>query len=293
MNNRQLNLFLKLYEGKSMSALAEELFISQQGLSASLLKFEKELGIDLFKRTSKGLVPNSNAELVRPYLVQMKDAYDSMMHEISNQKTYEKYSISIEVNKMLLDYFPHGTEDKMIENLPNVRSSIVDVDERTAMKHVLGNEIDLAMVSGPVDDNLFDRKVLRTFGYAVVVNRQANPFGSRNIRLKDLEYCKLIIESDKSNVYNNFVNACRKKNFEPSFSFLTSNAYHMIFLVSENEGIGITPSFYTELFASEKIEVLPIIDDDLKWTIELISKKNMNIGKGSQLWRDSFIELVR
>ena len=48
MDLRQIEFFLKLYEEKNFTKASQKLYISQQGLSKSIYKLEKELGFLLF-----------------------------------------------------------------------------------------------------------------------------------------------------------------------------------------------------------------------------------------------------
>ena len=52
MDFRQLEYIVAIAENKSISKAAETLFISQSGLNQQLIKLEKELGLQLFDRTS-------------------------------------------------------------------------------------------------------------------------------------------------------------------------------------------------------------------------------------------------
>lgn len=57
MDDKQLKNFMKLYELRNMHKAAEELFISQQGLSKSIQALEKDLRVQLFERDNNGMRP--------------------------------------------------------------------------------------------------------------------------------------------------------------------------------------------------------------------------------------------
>jgi DNA-binding transcriptional LysR family regulator len=57
MEYRQLVNFLTACKEKSISAAAEKLYISQQGLSKSIKQLEKSLDVPLFFRTRHGIEP--------------------------------------------------------------------------------------------------------------------------------------------------------------------------------------------------------------------------------------------
>jgi DNA-binding transcriptional LysR family regulator len=55
MDTSDMKCFSVLCSCKSVSRAAENLFMSQQGVSNLLQRLEKELGVELFKRTRNGL----------------------------------------------------------------------------------------------------------------------------------------------------------------------------------------------------------------------------------------------
>lgn len=62
MDDKQIRYFIKLYETKNMHKAAEELYISQQGLSKSILALEKDLRVQLFMRDVTGTIPTEAGE---------------------------------------------------------------------------------------------------------------------------------------------------------------------------------------------------------------------------------------
>ncbi|HTX47355.1 MAG TPA: LysR family transcriptional regulator [Solirubrobacteraceae bacterium] len=67
MDERRLRYFLAIVDEGSVTAAAERLVIAQPSLSQALRAFERELGVDLFHRTGRGLTLSSaGAALVGP-----------------------------------------------------------------------------------------------------------------------------------------------------------------------------------------------------------------------------------
>ena len=64
MNFDQLWYFTEVYRTKSLTEASENLHISRQALSGSIKNLEDELGIDVFKRTTKGVQVTEDGEKV-------------------------------------------------------------------------------------------------------------------------------------------------------------------------------------------------------------------------------------
>ena len=64
MNITTLKYFTEVVKTESMSAAAENLFISHQGLSSSIKRMERELGITLFQRDNQKSVLTKEGQYI-------------------------------------------------------------------------------------------------------------------------------------------------------------------------------------------------------------------------------------
>ena len=62
MDLKDLEYTLAIAKYRSISKAAKELFLSQPYLSSKLKSLEKELGIQIFRRTSTGIIPTASGE---------------------------------------------------------------------------------------------------------------------------------------------------------------------------------------------------------------------------------------
>ncbi|MGN0963393.1 MAG: LysR family transcriptional regulator, partial [Clostridia bacterium] len=61
MTTKELEYFMAAYRHGSIKDAAAELFVTPQGLSKVVIHLEEELGVRLFERTAKGLLPTRAA----------------------------------------------------------------------------------------------------------------------------------------------------------------------------------------------------------------------------------------
>ena len=76
---RQLILFSKY---KTLSRVAEELFISQPALTRSIQKIEKNFNTQLFNRTKNQIALNKNGEIAIKYAEKILKLLEDMKEEI-------------------------------------------------------------------------------------------------------------------------------------------------------------------------------------------------------------------
>lgn len=74
MDARQLKFFLAVIDHGGFSRAAEQLFIAQPSLSQTIAGLERELGVPLFHRVGRGVVPSDAAQrLIGPARQVLRD----------------------------------------------------------------------------------------------------------------------------------------------------------------------------------------------------------------------------
>ena len=81
MTLQQLNYAITIAESGSLNKAAEILYVSQPSLSSALQELEKEVGIQLFYRSGRGVsLTQDGAEFIS-YARQLYRQYESMMEK--------------------------------------------------------------------------------------------------------------------------------------------------------------------------------------------------------------------
>lgn len=82
MDIRQIEYFIEVCRCMSFTKAAENLYISQQGMSQSIKRLEGELGVKLFNRTSSSLELTQYAECFLPYAKELIRNYNMARGEL-------------------------------------------------------------------------------------------------------------------------------------------------------------------------------------------------------------------
>ncbi|MGN1101624.1 MAG: LysR family transcriptional regulator, partial [Huintestinicola sp.] len=72
MTLQQIKYVITIADTGSMNRSAEQLFISQPSLTSAVKELEKELGIMIFRRTSKGVIPTNEGS---DFLIRARQLY--------------------------------------------------------------------------------------------------------------------------------------------------------------------------------------------------------------------------
>ena len=97
MTLQQLRYVIQAADSRSMNEAAKALYISQPSLSVAIKELEKEIGIELFKRSSHGTVLTPEGEEFLGYARQVTDQYQLLENRyIYRTKGKKKFSVSMQ-----------------------------------------------------------------------------------------------------------------------------------------------------------------------------------------------------
>lgn len=153
MHNDSLDIFVKVVEYKSFNAASRVLYISPVAIRKHIDKLEKELGVSLFERSSKGVVLTEKGEILYAAVKKMQNIYDECLLKL---KADRKNKIRVGLSR----HFLLGNTDivfKWLFDNNNYQVDIVEIDESYSFVEdnldKLGKEVDILIGSSLKDLN--------------------------------------------------------------------------------------------------------------------------------------------
>lgn len=130
MRIEQLKYFLEVAQSGSINAVAQHLFISQQGISDALKRMEKELGVVLFNRSKVGITLTPAGEGLYEYAHQVVQAYGQLENyvlQLQDEAAMNTGSIlSISVNPLSTTILLPDLLERVEKQRPQLRFSCRD-----------------------------------------------------------------------------------------------------------------------------------------------------------------------
>lgn len=210
MTLQQLKYVIEVAEKGSMNEASKALFISQPSLSNAIKELEKELGINIFGRTNKGVVISNEGQEFLGYARQVLEQSNLLESRYTEGKNYkQKFSISTQhysfaVNAfvdLIKEYDPEEYDFtlretrtyEIIEDVKNLRSELGILYLNDFNEKVLKNIIN--------ENNLIFEQLFCARPHVFVSSR--NPLSEKKqVTLKDLEkYTYLSFEQGEQNSF--------------------------------------------------------------------------------------------
>lgn len=93
MTLTQLRYAITVANSDSMNEAARNLFISQPSLSAAIKELEEEAGIEIFRRTNRGISVTPEGEEFIGYARQVVEQYNLIENKYIDKKEQRKNSV--------------------------------------------------------------------------------------------------------------------------------------------------------------------------------------------------------
>src|SRR5215207_9414332 len=121
----QLRCFLTVYEHGSLTAAAEELGYAQPSISEQIRTLERSIGLQLFRRVGRGVVPTTVADTLRPHAEATLAAAEEALRAVQQVKAFETGTIRFGMFGSARLYVSATLVTDVLERYPGVRVEII------------------------------------------------------------------------------------------------------------------------------------------------------------------------
>jgi DNA-binding transcriptional LysR family regulator len=153
---QQLQYFLAAFRHGSFSAAAEELHMAQPSLSEQVRRLEAELGVRLFQRVGRGLVPTEAGVALRPHAERTLDAAEAARESVVAVRELRGGTATFGTWGTARYYPGVDLVAEFRRRHPNVRVRVVGQNSSEVVEAVREGELEAGMVALPIDDRGLD-----------------------------------------------------------------------------------------------------------------------------------------
>lgn len=216
MNIQQLKGFICVCQTRNITKAAQQMHMTQQGLSKSIGKLEEELGVSLFLRSDKQTILTDIGQKLLPVarsLIQKHEEHEQLMRDIITQNSHS-VKIAFE-NSVLLNGFP-------VDLLCNIGglsiTAYLGVDNAACVNDVMEHRATCAFTIKPPD-----LKGMRYFQivkhYPNVIMSKDHPLAKKEtIFIEDLRNEDHAWLSINCQSFQDYYNACIDAGFYPKIT---------------------------------------------------------------------------
>lgn len=273
MNLWAIQYFLKAAELNHFSKAADSLFVSQSTLSKAISNLEKEIGVPLFDRASKGVTLTDYGKTFYAFARRAMHELEAGRDAIQSMYQLNEGLLKIgAIHIMCTDYLPEvlwGFQDENTEVKVSVQYGLTS----EILRDLRGRRIHLAVCGeySPDDPEYADlsRMLLREYELVLAVSPRHRLAGRSSVKLEELQNEDFIAFNwNHLGIDYTLGQACRAAGFMPRIKMNAYNEVNILGKVAAGEGIAVVSS-HSHVIPSH-IRRIRIADSSLRQRIYLV-----------------------
>lgn len=272
MEFKHLEYFIETTRHKSMSKAAEELYISQQALSRCIANMEKELGVELFSRSVKGIKLTEDGKYLYDAFAPQVEQFHKTLDEATAHFDSKPIKLPFCCAPLIFRCLDTDLLFDFQEAYPNITLEQLELPDADCDAYVEENPAHFGLLAIPA--NRHGERVaftpVKTFPLYLFVHKD-NPLAQcKQINFSQLKDEKFLM-LDKKSYYRKVVKYyAHKYHFEPQIAFESSDASQLISLVNRGRGVALSLAPLLDNAVYENIVMVPFDDKSITWSIAFI-----------------------
>jgi DNA-binding transcriptional LysR family regulator len=189
VNLQQLAYFREAVERQSFSAAAKALRLAQPSLSEQIRRLEGELGVPLFVRVGRGVVPTEAGRALLPHAERVLAEVEAAREAVRGVRDVRAGTASFGTFSTAVYYLLADLAEAFTERYPGVRLRIVGLNSSAVADDVRAGRLEAGLVVLPVEaDGLVIRPALRdeVLYVSSLAHRVRRPVSTRELARRPL-----------------------------------------------------------------------------------------------------------
>ena len=276
MRYRHIEVFYSVFIHGSVTKAAHDLNVTQPSISKILSQSESDLGIKLFERLNKKMIPTQEAKILFPYAQKIHNNLSNFKKVSSNLVEKPQGDLNIAATHALgIDYLPEAISKFSALN-SKATFETVTLHYEEIIKQVLELKVDVGIVYDPVlHDDLINQPIIN--GKFVVIAPQSFFPNKSEVNIDDIKTQPFIKITDKVGprgpLGSKLEEYLLKNSLNLNPTFNTETYQVALALVSKGMGITITDKISAESSSHPNIKILEL-KPDLEFSLEIVYSKS-------------------
>ena len=276
MRYRHIEVFYSVFIHGSVTKAAHDLNVTQPSISKILSQSESDLGIKLFERLNKKMIPTQEAKILFPYVQKIHNNLSNFKKVSSNLVEKPQGDLNIAATHALgIDYLPEAISKFSALNT-KATFETVTLHYDDIIKQVLELKVDVGIVYDPVPNNdLINQPIIN--GKFVVIAPQSFFPNKTLVNIDDIKTQPFIKITDKVGprgpLGSKLEEYLLKNSINLNPTFNTETYQVALALVSKGMGITITDKISAESSSHPNIKILDL-KPDLEFSLEIVYSKS-------------------
>lgn len=267
---------------KSFSKAAQELYMTQSAVSQAIMKLESELEIQLFYRTSKGIVLTSEGKLLSEYInsaLGMINVGEEKILEVNKLNTGQ---LRIAVGDTISRYFLLPYLEEFHARYPGIRLNILNGTTSEICDFIKSGKADVGICNLPIHDENLQMIPCKEVHDIFVCGDKFKKLTDSPISFEYLMKMPLIFLERKSNSRLYVENFFKKRGYQIAPAFELGSHDLVLDFTKINLGIScVVKEFASEYLERGELYELKLEEEIPKRSIGICYLKNVPLSRAA------------
>lgn len=292
MQLHQLEYVLAVARHRSFSRASEEIRISQSSLSQQIINLEKELGVDLFVRTTRSVTLTSAGADFMVHASRVMEELAATRRCVQEYVSIEKGDITFGIIPVVGHYPIPSLIASFNRKYLGVTLNLIENQDEELLMMLNNSLLDAVFVQMLPQDYDLEAFPICTDAMVLMTNREHRLADRKTVSPNELCEEKFITTPPASGHYHDFENACNAAGFEPKVIMTCSSVATMTAFAREGLGVTMLSSRSALVWADDPSLCIIKIDPIIERTIYLVIQKNVNITPVLRMFIEHTVEWI-
>ncbi|MEE4788153.1 LysR family transcriptional regulator [Pseudomonas alliivorans] len=283
VNTRQLQAFIAIARLGSFTRAAEEIFVTQAGLSLMLKDFEAQVGARLFDRTTRSVSLTSAGQALLPTVRGMLADWESAMFSIDQFSAVAGQRLELAATPLIASSVLPDWLHEFRRVQPSVQVNVSDLDRRQILQGIESGEIDLGLGAFFKPAAGIERRLLATFqmvricsmaGYETTSRQRGRRSGlGQKARWAEFSGERLLTLPADNPIQKLVNDQLGSVHAAPVLGGGLQNIQTIIGMVEAGHGVAALPGFVVSACERYNVTIEPLIDPVVPIEYFAVTKK--------------------
>jgi DNA-binding transcriptional LysR family regulator len=283
----QLRYVVSVAEERSFTRAAAQLRVAQPSVSAAVRALERELGIDLFHRSSGAVSLSTAGDAFLPWARQILADCDAGVAAVGDLVGLQRGRLSLGATPSITTDLLPPVLAEYHRRYPKVDLSLQEGGSRPLVGSLEHGDLELALVILPVDKSWVRTEALAGEQLVLAVPPD-HPLARRDVlSVADLDGLPLVMFRDGYDLREATLAVCRQAGFHPTFALEGLEMDGVLACCAAGLGAAVVPASIA--VQGGRLVTVPFSDADFRRIIGLASRRDRPWSHAAR----AFVELLR
>jgi len=277
---RHLRAFIEVANCGSFTRAAEQLHVTQSGLTATIKQLEQQVGLTLFDRTTRRVYLSAAGQRFRPVAERLLSDFDTAIHDLQSLASEQQGQVAIAASPSIVSRLLPDIAQRYHQQHPGVSVSLRDDSASVIEQLVIGNEVDFGIAGNHSDrsDLLYQPLLNDRFGVVLPPGHPLLRDQPESLSWQQLTGEAMIYLSSDTGIRSQLAGIGEEIALSiTSAKMEASSPAGVAALIKSGLGISILPALAASTDSFQQLHFIPLQQPQIERQIYIISRKGRSL----------------